>query len=57
MCGLYVPAMSIYLDTIRDTYESLVIYAFYMLLIHSLGGYEKVKLATPIQWKTFYVFQ
>eukprot|EP01083_Nonionella_stella_P031391 85967_1 len=43
--GLYEPSLSLYLDTIRDTYEALVIYSFYSLLIYSLGGYENVQHA------------
>ena len=41
--GLYSPSFSLYLDTIRDTYEAMVIYSFYSLLIYSLGGYENVQ--------------
>eukprot|EP01084_Bolivina_argentea_P229423 387220_1 len=41
--GLYDPHLSLYLDTIRDTYEALVIYSFYQLLICSLGGYQNVQ--------------
>ncbi|ETO21966.1 hypothetical protein RFI_15234 [Reticulomyxa filosa] len=42
--GLYTPQFGLYLDAIRDTYEALVIYSFYQLLIHALGGYEQVQL-------------
>ena len=41
--GLYYPQYSIYWDVIRDTYESIVIYSFYQLLIYSLGGYKNVQ--------------
>eukprot|EP00483_Globobulimina_turgida_P006546 UN06556 len=43
--GLFDPHLSLYLDTMRDTYEALVIYSFYQLLICSLGGYENVQHA------------
>ena len=43
--GLFDPELSLYLDTIRDTYEALVIYSFYQLLIYSLGGYDNVQHA------------
>lgn len=43
--GLYVPSLSLYLDTIRDFYEAIVIYSFYQLLICALGGYENVQHA------------
>ena len=32
--GLLDPNVSLYLDTLRDTYEALVIYSFYSLLIY-----------------------
>ena len=43
--GLINPDVSLYLDTIRDTYEALVIYSFYSLLINSLGGFQSVEHA------------
>ncbi|ETO04555.1 hypothetical protein RFI_32842 [Reticulomyxa filosa] len=42
--GLFIPKLALYLDAIRDTYEALVIYSFYQLLIQPLGGYEQVQL-------------
>jgi len=52
--GLFDPDASLYLDTIRDTYEALVIYSFYQLLIYSLGGYENVQHALVlIPMRTF----
>lgn len=41
--GLFSPEFAMYMDAIRDSYEALVIYSFYQLLICAMGGYDNVQ--------------
>lgn len=40
--GLYAPEHALYFDVCREIYEALVIYCFFALLLHSLGGEDKL---------------
>eukprot|EP01084_Bolivina_argentea_P047256 87060_1 len=43
LLGLFQPQYSDIYEIVRDSYESIVIYSFYQLLIYTLGGYKSVQ--------------